>query len=152
MLSKKSKANAILFKGEDGSACSQNSAFQKIASSVAKEMSISSKDVLASLTRREQANNTALVQGLAIPHIILKQHFSPWFFVFRSDNCLADWNCLDDSKVKLLICIVAPKMINQQDDNFRKIRQVINQLAEEKIVLQISKARTASQVIDILSN
>ncbi|RMC39178.1 MULTISPECIES: PTS sugar transporter subunit IIA [unclassified Lactobacillus] len=146
----KSKAKKDLFKGKDDSITNQKSTFQEIATSIAKIMKIDSDEVLASLESREKVNNTALVQGLALPHIILKENFSPWLYVFTSDKCIADWDCLDDSKVKILICLVIPQKVNQQDDNFKKIRHVISKLAEDDIVSQISKAKTAKQVINIL--
>lgn len=144
--------SATLFKGVDGSVISQKSAFKEVAINVSRIMKIDSKNVIDSLERREKANNTALVQGLAIPHIILKKNFAPWFYVFKSNKCIADWYCLDDSKVKILICIVVPKKVNQQEDNFKKIRHVINKLAEEDVVSRISKTETVKQVIDILES
>lgn len=144
--------SATLFKGVDGSVISQKSAFKEVAINVSRIMKIDSKNVIDSLERREKANNTALVQGLAIPHIILKKNFSPWFYVFKSNKCIADWYCLDDSKVKILICIVVPKKVNQQEDNFKEIKHVINKLAEDDVVSRISKTKTVKQIIDILES
>jgi mannitol/fructose-specific phosphotransferase system IIA component (Ntr-type) len=149
-LLEKSKVNAVLFKGEDGSVTSQKNAFKEIATTVSKIMKIDLNEVIDSLESREKANNTALVQGLAIPHIILKENFSPWLYVFTSNKCIVDWHCLDDSKVKILICLIVPQKVNQHDDNFKKIRHVINQLAEDDVVSRISKTETAQQVINIL--
>ncbi|MCX8721536.1 MULTISPECIES: PTS sugar transporter subunit IIA [unclassified Lactobacillus] len=151
-MSEKSKMSATLFKGADSSVISQKSAFKEVAINISRIMKIDSKNVIDSLERREKANNTALIQGLAIPHIILEKNFSPWLYVFKSNKCIADWHCLDDSKVTVLICLVVPKKINQQDGNFKKIMYVINKLAEEDVVSQISKTKTAKQIINILES
>ncbi|WP_270262735.1 PTS sugar transporter subunit IIA [Lactobacillus panisapium] len=146
----KFKMNASLFRYDNGSVISQKSAFKEVANNVSKIMKIDSKRVIDSIENREKTNSTALIEGLAIPHIILKGNFSPWLYIFKSDKDIADWNCLDDSKVSILICLIVPQPVNQQDDNFKKMHLVINKLAEDDIVSQISKTETARQVVDIL--
>lgn len=147
-----SKMRADLFKSQKISVTDKKTAFTKMASVVAQIMQTSKQEVLASMVERERAADTALVAGLAIPHVILEQRFSPWFCIFKSDKNIDDWNCLDDTKVTTLICLVAPNNVTTDDENLIQIQQVINELAEDKVVLQISKAKTAKQIIDILTN
>lgn len=150
MLSRKSKVNETLFKGQDSSVISKKSAFREVSTTVSKIMKIDLRIVIESLANREIISNTALVQGIAIPHIILPKSFSPWLFIFRSSKNISDWKCLDDSKVRVLICLVVPQELSQKDKNFKEVRRIINKLAEDDVVSRISKAETAKQVIDIL--
>lgn len=149
-MSGKSKAIENLFKGQDGSAISKKIAFKEVSTTVSKIMKVDLRTVIESLENREIISNTALVQGIAIPHIILPKSFLPWLLIFRSSKYISDWKCLDDSKVRVLICLVVPQELGQKDENFKEVRRIINKLAEDDIVSRISKAENAKQVIDIL--
>lgn len=119
---------------------------------MADHLKIDPNEVLLSLCQREEAADTALVKNIAIPHIVLDKYISPQLFIFRSKNYLADWNCLDGSKVKVFICLVFLEKVEVHDQSFKKIRQIINLLADEQIDKQISEAKSANQIIKILSN
>lgn len=147
----KSKRPAGLFKGLNISVTDKKTAFSVIASTVARIMQVNRQEVLASLIEREEAADTALVAEIAIPHIILKQRFSPWFCIFKTNESIEDWDCLDGTRVTTLICLVAPHYVDQDDKHFAQIRQVINKLAEDDVILRINKAKTAKQIIDILT-
>lgn len=148
---KKSKMHVGLFEVQDISVTDKKTAFTVIAGTVASIMHVSRQEVLTSLIEREQAADTGLVAEMAIPHVILKQRFSPWLCIFKSDKSIEDWNCLDGTKVTTLICLVAPSHLNRRDKQFAQIRQVINKLAEDEVVIRISKTKTAKQLIDILT-
>ena len=105
--------NEVLLKSCDIDVTDQKAAFQIIAGIVASKMDVSKITVLKSLSTREKIANTALVKGIAIPHIILESDFTPWLLILKSKTLIVDWDCLDDSKVNTLICLVVPKIINQ---------------------------------------
>ena len=73
--------NEILLESFDMNVTNQNEAFQIIATMVGRKMNVSKVAVFKSLLTREKAANTALVKGVAIPHIILNYNFSPWLLI-----------------------------------------------------------------------
>ena len=142
--------NEVLLKSCDIDVTDQKAAFQIIADIVAPKMDVSKVTVLKSLLTREKAANTALVKGLAIPHIILESDFTPWLLILKSKTLIADWDCLDDSKVNTLICLVVPKIIKKSKKSFKKIIQIIDKLANDTVIAKINKAESATEIVQIL--
>lgn len=142
--------NEILLESYDFDVTDQKAAFQIIADIVAPKMEVSKVTVLKSLLMREKAANTALVKGLAIPHIILESDFTPWLLILKSKTLIVDWDCLDDSKVNTLICLVVPKIIKKSNKSFKKIIQIIDKLADDNVIAEINKAESAAEIVQIL--
>lgn len=142
--------NEVLLKSCDIDVTDQKAAFQIIAGIVASKMDVSKITVLKSLSTREKIANTALVKGIAIPHIILESDFTPWLLILKSKTLIADWDCLDDSKVNTLICLVVPKIIKKSNKSFKKIIQIIDKLANDSVIAKINKAESATEIVQIL--
>ena len=142
--------NEVLLKSCDIDVTDQKAAFQIIAGIVASKMDVSKVTVLKSLSTREKIANTALVKGIAIPHIILESDFTPWLLILKSKTLIADWDCLDDSKVNTLICLVVPKIIKKSNKSFKKIIQIIDKLANDSVIAKINKAESATEIVQIL--
>ena len=142
--------NEILLDSCDFDVTDQKTAFQIIADIVASKMDVSKITVLKSLSTREKIANTALVKGIAIPHIILESDFTPWLLILKSKTLIADWDCLDDSKVNTLICLVVPKIIKKSNKSFKKIIQIIDKLANDTVIAKINKAESATEIVQIL--
>ena len=142
--------NEILLESCDFDVTDQKTAFQIIAGIVASKMFVSKETVLKSLSTREKIANTALVKGIAIPHIILESDFTPWLLILKSKTLIADWDCLDDSKVNTLICLVVPKIIKKSNKSFKKIIQIIDKLANDSVIAKINKAESATEIVQIL--
>ena len=142
--------NEVLLKSCDIDVTDQKAAFQIIAGIVASKMDVSKVTVLKSLSTREKIANTALVKGIAIPHIILESDFTPWLLILKSKTLIADWDCLDDSKVNTLICLVVPKIIKKSNKSFKKIIQIIDKLANDNVIAEINKAESATEIVQIL--
>ena len=142
--------NEILLESYDFDVTDQKAAFQIIAGIVVSKMDVSKVTVLKSLSTREKIANTALVKGIAIPHIILESDFTPWLLILKSKILIADWDCLDDSKVNTLICLVVPKIIKKSNKSFKKIIQIIDKLANDNVIAEINKAESATEIVQIL--
>ncbi len=142
--------NEILLESCDFEVTDQKAAFQIIAGIVTSKMDVSKVTVLKSLSTREKIANTALVKGIAIPHIILESDFTPWLLILKSKTLIADWDCLDDSKVNTLICLVVPKIIKKSNKSFKKIIQIIDKLANDSVIAKINKAESATEIVQIL--
>ena len=142
--------NEVLLKSCDIDVTDQKAAFQIIAGIVASKMDVSKVTVLKSLSTREKIANTALVKGIAIPHVILESDFTPWLLILKSKTLIADWDCLDDSKVNTLICLVVPKIIKKSNKSFKKIIQIIDKLANDNVIAEINKAESATEIVQIL--
>lgn len=142
--------NEVLLKSCDIDVTDQKAAFQIIAGIVASKMDVSKVTVLKSLSTREKIANTALVKGIAIPHIILESDFTPWLLILKSKTLIVDWDCLDDSKVNTLICLVVPKIIKKSNKSFKKIIQIIDKLANDSVIAKINKAESATEIVQIL--
>lgn len=142
--------NEILLESYDIDVTDQKAAFQIIADIVAPKMEVSKVTVLKSLLTREKAANTALVKGIAIPHIILELDFTPWLLIIKSQTLVTDWNCLDDSKVNTLICLIVPRIIKKSNKSFKKIIQIIDKLADDNVIAEINKAESATEIVQIL--
>ena len=142
--------NEILLESYDFDVTDQKAAFQIIAGIVASKMDVSKVTVLKSLSTREKIANTALVKGIAIPHIILESDFTPWLLILKSKTLIVDWDCLDDSKVNTLICLVVPKIIKKSNKSFKKIIQIIDKLANDNVIAEINKAESATEIVQIL--
>ena len=142
--------NEILLESCDFDVTDQKAAFQIVADIVASKMFVSKGTVLKSLSTREKIANTALVKGIAIPHIILESDFTPWLLILKSKTLIADWDCLDDSKVNTLICLVVPKIIKKTNKSFKKIIQIIDKLANDSVIAKINKAESATEIVQIL--
>lgn len=142
--------NEILLESYDFDVTDQKAAFQIIAGIVASKMDVSKVTVLKSLSTREKIANTALVKGIAIPHIILESDFTPWLLILKSKTLIVDWDCLDDSKVNTLICLVVPKIIKKSNKSFKKIIQIIDKLANDSVIAKINKAESAAEIVQIL--
>lgn len=142
--------NEILLESYDFDVTDQKAAFQIIADIVASKMEVSKVTVLKSLLTREKIANTALVKGIAIPHIILELDFTPWLLIIRSQTLVIDWDCLDDSKVNTLICLIVPRIIKKSNKSFKKIIQIIDKLADDNVIAEINKAESAAEIVQIL--
>ncbi|MCX0290230.1 PTS sugar transporter subunit IIA [Lactobacillus kullabergensis] len=142
--------NEILLESCDFDVTDQKAAFQIIAGIVASKMFVSKKTVLKSLSTREKIANTALVKGIAIPHVILESDFTPWLLILKSQSLIADWDCLDNSKVNTLICLIVPRIIKKFNKSFKEIIQIINKLADENVISEINKAESATEIVQIL--
>ena len=142
--------NEVLLKSCDIDVTDQKAAFQIIADIVAPKMEVSKITVLRSLSTREKTANTALIKGIAIPHVILESDFTPWLLILKSKTLIADWDCLDDSKVNTLICLVVPKIIKKSNKSFKKIIQIIDKLANDNVIAEINKAESATEIVQIL--
>ncbi|MBC6342920.1 hypothetical protein ERK18_07905 [Lactobacillus kimbladii] len=142
--------NEILLESYDFDVTDQKAAFQIIAGIVASKMDVSKVTVLKSLSTREKIANTALVKGIAIPHIILESDFTPWLLILKSKTLIVDWDCLDESKVNTLICLVVPKIIKKSNKSFKKIIQIIDKLANDNVIAEINKAESATEIVQIL--
>ncbi|WP_419513457.1 PTS sugar transporter subunit IIA [Lactobacillus kimbladii] len=142
--------NEVLLKSCDIDVTDQKAAFQIIAGIVASKMDVSKVTVLKSLSTREKIANTALVKGIAIPHIILESDFTPWLLILKSKTLIVDWDCLDESKVNTLICLVVPKIIKKSNKSFKKIIQIIEKLANDNVIAEINKAESATEIVQIL--
>ena len=142
--------NEILLDSCDFDVTDQKAAFQIIADIVASKIDVSKVTVLRSLSTREKTANTALIKGIAIPHVILESDFTPWLLILKSKTLIADWDCLDDSKVNTLICLVVPKIIKKSNKSFKKIIQIIDKLANDSIIAKINKAESATEIVQIL--
>ena len=142
--------NEILLESYDFDVTDQKAAFQIIADIVASKMEVSKVTVLKSLLTREKIANTALVKGIAIPHVILELDFTPWLLIIRSQTLVIDWDCLDDSKVNTLICLIVPKIIKKSNKSFKKIIQIIDKLANDNVIAEINKAESATEIVQIL--
>ena len=142
--------NEILLESCDFDVTDQKAAFQIVADIVASKMDVSKVTVLKSLSTREKIANTALVKGIAIPHIILESDFTPWLLILKSKTLIVDWDCLDESKVNTLICLVVPKIIKKSNKSFKKIIQIIDKLANDNVIAEINKAESAAEIVQIL--
>ena len=142
--------NEILLESYDFDVTDQKAAFQIIADIVASKMEVSKVTVLKSLLTREKIANTALVKGIAIPHVILELDFTPWLLIIRSQTLVIDWDCLDDSKVNTLICLIVPRIIKKSNKSFKKIIQIIDKLANDNVIAEINKAESATEIVQIL--
>ena len=142
--------NEILLESYDFDVTDQKAAFQIIVDIVASKMDVSKVTVLRSLSTREKTANTALIKGIAIPHVILESDFTPWLLILKSKTLIADWDCLDDSKVNTLICLVVPKIIKKTNKSFKKIIQIIDKLANDSVIAKINKAESATEIVQIL--
>ena len=142
--------NEILLESYDFDVTDQKAAFQIIADIVASKMEVSKVTVLKSLLTREKIANTALVKGIAIPHIILELDCTPWLLIIRSQTLVIDWDCLDDSKVNTLICLIVPRIIKKSNKSFKKIIQIIDKLADDNVIAEINKAESATEIVQIL--
>lgn len=142
--------NEVLLKSCDIDVTGQKAAFQIIAGIVASKMDVSKVSVLKSLSTREKIANTALVKGIAIPHVILESDFTPWLLILKSKTLIADWDCLDDSKVNTLICLIVPRIIKKSNKSFKKIIQIIDKLANDNVIAEINKAENATEIVQIL--
>ena len=142
--------NEILLDSCDFDVTDQKAAFQIIADIVASKIDVSKVTVLRSLSTREKTANTALIKGIAIPHVILESDFTPWLLILKSKTLIADWDCLDDSKVNTLICLVVPRIIKKSNKSFKKIIQIIDKLANDNVIAEINKAENATEIVQIL--
>lgn len=142
--------NEILLESFDMNVTNQNEAFQIIATMVGRKMNVSKVAVFKSLLTREKAANTALVKGVAIPHIILNYNFSPWLLISKSNTLISDWDCLDNSKVNKLICLVVPQVVKKSSISFKGVIDIMTKLADDAVIKEINKAKNAAEIVQIL--
>lgn len=142
--------NEILLESFDMNVTNQNEAFQIIATMVSRKMNVSKVAVFKSLLTREKAANTALVKGVAIPHIILNYNFSPWLLISKSNTLISDWDCLDNSKVNKLICLVVPQVVKKSSISFKGVIDIMTKLADDTVIKEINKAKNAAEIVQIL--
>ena len=142
--------NEILLESFDMNVTNQNEAFQIIATIIGRKMNVSKVAVFKSLLTREKAANTALVKGVAIPHIILNYNFSPWLLISKSNTLISDWDCLDNSKVNKLICLVVPQVVKKSSISFKGVIDIMTKLADDAVIKEINKAKNAAEIVQIL--
>ena len=63
---------------------------------------------------------------------------------------ISDWNCLDNSKVNKLICLIVPQVVKKSSSGFREIIAIMNKLADDTVIAEINAAENAAEIAQIL--
>lgn len=130
---------------------SKNEVFEVIAEQVGLKTSTEKSIILNSLHQRENLADTALIKGVAIPHIVIDTNKKPQLFIFKLLNPIQDWICLDGTYVDTLISIFCPKNVNGYKKEIIELKKLFITLSNEDIEDKISRTSTSQEIIAILS-
>ncbi|MGF1447326.1 MAG: PTS sugar transporter subunit IIA [Pikeienuella sp.] len=102
-------------------ASSKKQLFQEIANRAADAYGLSSHDVIAGLTAREQLGSTAMSDGVAIPHARIRglDHIVGLFARLEKP---VDFDAVDGRGVDLVFCLLAPEQSGA--DHLRALARV----------------------------
>ncbi|MBE5059090.1 PTS sugar transporter subunit IIA [Lactobacillus crispatus] len=141
-----------LFKYFEIDAITQMSAFKQMALLASKELSIEANKILNSLQEREKVANTALIEGIALPHIIIDKIDKPKIFVFLDKHNIEDWQDLNNESIRILICYILPARVTYTDTSVRVLRKFSVKLADDQFIDRISSCRTISDLRDTIKD
>lgn len=140
-----------LVTGQQLTGANKQEALQQLAHAAATTLNLDEIEVKATLMTREALADTALISGIAIPHIIIDKEFTPRICVVLLASPLEDWDCLDGTKVHLLLAFAVPQRTLVHQQEIREISEMITQLADEQFCWRVSQAQTVAEVSAILS-
>lgn len=119
---------------------------KKLADKLAENLQqIRAQEIFEEMLAREMISDTALEKGLALPHFIHEDNKVQLCIVTLA-NEIHDWNCLDGSKVKLLLCLIIPKEYDEQTEGIAQLVKVMQKLADSEFVATLIDA--PSKVIE----
>ncbi|MBF0779237.1 PTS sugar transporter subunit IIA [Streptococcus cuniculi] len=124
---------------------SKISVLESLAGVLAEQVHQPYEEVFESLMARESVSDTALENGLALPHLISKNCQVAQVCIATLEEEVVDWICLDASKVELLLCLIIPRNYSEQTEGISQMIAVIQAVADSHFVESI-RGLTAESV------
>lgn len=144
--SKKSNLNTDFFlEVELPGGKSKQEVLQDVSQIVERKLGILHQEVEASLLGREQDGDTAIIDGIAIPHIIVTSSECRALIV-KLEKPITDWKDLNGKPITLLICPITDNFLSKNVSGSYLIKKLFVSLADDKLLASISKAESASVV------
>ncbi len=103
------------------------------------EIGINPLHLLKGFNEREQQTSTGMIEGIAIPHTM--QEIEIPLLIIGKVQPLPDWETLDNSKVELVIAIIAP-------NNGEEHLKILSQLSRKLINIDNIKALKCVEKVD----
>jgi len=107
------------------------------------------ESLLAALHKREEMMSTGIGQGLAVPHVRMKEVPKPMVAVGVSRVGLADYKSLDDQPVHIMLMILAPA--GQHETYVRLLAQAAEALKHEDRRAAIIAAEKPTAAYELLT-
>ena len=130
----------------------KNKALKEIAEFLSDVLKVDTKDVLSSILLRENATDTGLEKGIAIPHVVLDSldKNDAHLAIITFANPVSDWFCVDGTLVRKAICLIVPLNPEPGDKSVIKITEIFKMLASPKITDDIQLMRESQDIVHIL--
>ena len=123
---------------------SQKNALEIISKKMSALSSTNADEIFDKLYEREKLGTTAFGNGFAIPHARVKGIEEAKVIVLKLNNGI-DFNSVDDSKVDVIISLLAP---DDENDLHIELLSHIAKLLDSQIIRE--KIRTAESASDII--
>lgn len=131
------------------SATTKTEVLTELSEVMAKDVGLSSEDLLKAVLAREKLMSTGIGQGLAVPHVRLSTLKKPAIAVAVIREGVSDYVSLDASPVHIIILIAAPQ--GQHETYVRLLAQTVDVLKSEDVRQAIIDATTPLVVYEKLT-
>ena len=126
---------------------SQKNALEIISKKMSALSSTNADEIFEKLYEREKLGTTAFGNGFAIPHARVKGIEEAKVIVLKLNNGI-DFNSVDDSKVDVIISLLAP---DDENDLHIELLSYIAKLLDSQIIREkIRSAESASDIIRVI--
>ena len=113
-----------------------------------KEIGVSYRIILDSLTKREKLGSTAVGNGIAIPHTNEKSLDKPKGFLAILSNGL-EFNANDDQPVDIIFLLLAPS--NNGSEHLQALASVSRLLRNNTLVSKLRGCKTIQSALAVIS-
>ena len=131
---------------------SQKEIFDNIAKELIK-LKISDKNNASILTKafkaREDISTTGFEQGIAIPHVMIKEIKKPTILFMKLKESV-EWNSLDNKPVNMVFAIAMPN--NSGNDHLKSIANISKLLIDKNFVTKLKSLKTKAAILKLLNN
>ncbi len=126
------------------------SLFRHISATLEANSGIASADVIEqAFWKREQIQNTAIGNGIAIPHAVIDRANSTFFGIFTLENTI-DFLAPDGAEVDVCFITVGP--IDQRDVHLKIIARIARLVRETDLLTSLREAKDPSELIEAITS
>ena len=126
------------------------SLFRHISVTLEANSGIASADVIEqAFWKREQIQNTAIGNGIAIPHAVIDRANSTFFGIFTLENAI-DFLAPDGAEVDVCFITVGP--IDQRDVHLKIIARIARLVRETDLLTSLREAKNSSELIEAITS
>lgn len=120
-------------------------AIKSISNMLAEQYRIDSQQIFTAFIARENEISTGMVNGVAIPHVLMNDITESSINVVRLEKKLSDWSTLDNTEVDCLIVLSGPVPTDGANEHLKILSTFARMLMHDSF-LELIKTGTCNEI------